>query len=316
MSALSHRDMDEFSLIERYFRRHQPGATDLELGIGDDAAIVRVPADRHLVVSVDTLVAGRHFQRDTAAADIGHKALAVNLSDLAAMGAAPRWWWLALSLPDADAHWLEAFSGGMFALAEQYDMALAGGDLVCGPLVVTMTVAGLVAPDQALCRRGAAAGDAIYVTGTLGAAALALRYQQVPAAPLHRPQPRVEAGRALVGLATACVDISDGLGIDLGQLLTASGVGATLDPAALPLPTTAVDVSGTQLWELAISGGDDYELCFTVPSAREQELPQRLCGIDVQLTRLGYTRRGAGLHWRTRDGACFRPSVAGYRHFG
>ena len=316
MSVPSHHDMDEFSLIERYLWRRKPAAADLELGIGDDAAIVRVPAERRLVVSVDTLVAGRHFRHDTAAADIGHKALAVNLSDLAAMGAEPRWWWLALSLPDADAHWLEDFSNGMFALAEQYDMALAGGDLVRGPLVITITAAGLVAPHQALCRKGAAAGDAIYVTGTLGAAALALRYQQAPAAPLHRPQPRVEAGRALVGLATACVDISDGLGIDLAQLLTASGVGATLDPAALPLPTTAVDISGTQLRELAIGGGDDYELCFTVPSAREQELPQRLGGIDVQLTRLGHTRRGTGLHWRTRDGACFQPSVVGYRHFG
>ena len=310
--------MDEFALIERYFRRGAPtaGAGGLELGIGDDAAILAVPAGHRLAVSVDTLVQGRHFAPGTAADALGHKALAVGLSDLAAMGAAPRWYWLALTLPAAETHWLEAFAAGMHALADRHGVVLAGGNLARGPLAVCVTVAGLVRPGRALRRAGAAAGDAIYVSGELGAAALALQDQRAPAERLQRPQPRVALGRALAGLASACIDVSDGFGADLGHLLAASGAGATLDPAALPLPAALVASPGheARAWQLAIGGGDDYELCFTVARQREPILRRRISGLDVCVTRVGEVERTPGLRWRTADGRDLQPA-AGYLHF-
>lgn len=311
--------MDEFELISRYFKRSvtPPAGSGLELGIGDDAAVLEVPADRRLAVSVDTLVAGRHFRPGTEAGSLGHKALAVGLSDLAAMGATPRWYWLALTMPAAEAHWLEAFAAGMHVLARRYDMVLAGGNLARGPLAICITVAGLVRPRQALRRDGATAGDAIYVSGELGAAAWALHTARAPAERLCRPEPQVELGLALAGLASACIDVSDGLGADLGHILAASGVGATLDPAALPLPTALVALPQRErAWQLAISGGDDYELCFTVPPAREPQLKQRLCELDVGVTRVGEVERRLGLRWRLADGRSFQPATTGYLHFG
>lgn len=311
--------MDEFELIERYFRRAVtiPAGSGVELGIGDDAAVLKVPAGHRLVVSVDTLVAGRHFVQEAEAGTLGYKALAVGLSDLAAMGATPCWYWLALTLPAAEARWLEAFAASMHALARRYDMVLAGGNLARGPLAICITVAGLVRPRQVLRRDGATAGDAIYVSGELGAAALALQAPRAPVERLCRPKPRVELGLALAGLASACIDVSDGFGADLGHLLTASGVGATLDPAALPLPAALVALPQRErAWQLAISGGDDYELCFTVPSAREEMLRRQLSELDVRVTRVGKVESRLGLRWRLVDGRNFQPTTMGYLHFG
>jgi thiamine-monophosphate kinase len=238
--------LTEFNLIERYFTR--PAAApdpDVILGIGDDAALVRVPTGMELAVATDTLVEGVHFPPQTAPETIGHKALAVNLSDMAAMGAEPRWATLALTLPQADEDWLTAFSSGFLALAAAEGVQLIGGDTTRGPLSITVQILGLLPSGSALRRSGACAGDLVYVTGTLGDAGLALRMLQhahgsaAVAAPLaqrlNQPQPRTQEGLALRGIASAAIDISDGLCADLGHILAASGVGAHINLAALPL---------------------------------------------------------------------------------
>ncbi len=319
----------EFKLIEHYFVRpaHAQRNRGVVLGIGDDAALLSVPAGQELAVSVDTLVAGIHFPEHTAPADIGHKALAVNLSDMAAMGAEPRWATLALTLPEVDAAWLEGFSAGFFALAERYNVTLVGGDTTRGPLSITVQMHGLVPQGQALRRAGARPGDLIYVTGELGDAGLALRslqgeirlspeYAAYSLARLNRPEPRIAAGLALRGIAHAAIDISDGLAADLGHILTASKVGATLHLERLPLSAgVASAVKKTGDWSLPLSAGDDYELCFTVPVKNESGLHDVLEHFACRSTCIGIIESTPGLRCELADGKIVTPDMKGYEHF-
>lgn len=317
---------DEFALIEKYFRRLTADRPDVILGIGDDAAILAVPAGHELVVSTDTLVAGVHFPDSTAPVDIGWKSLAVNLSDLAAMGADPCWVTLALTMPGADAAFLEPFCRGFADCAAPHGVTLVGGDLTRGPLSITVQIMGTVPAGTALLRSGAKAGDAIWVTGELGGAALGLAMVQgrhrgavddACVQRLNRPMPRVRAGLALRGLATACIDISDGLLTDLGHVLRASGLGARVELARLPLaPAVAALADAPQRRQLALEGGDDYELCFTAPAGAEERVRAVLSASGIGATRIGQVTSGSGVQWLDADGRAvdFGPAT-GYQHF-
>lgn len=312
----------EFELINRHFRRRPP-RDDVVLGVGDDAALLRPPAGQVLAATVDTLIAGVHFPEQTDPADIGHKALAVNLSDLAAMGAEPAWVTLAISLPHADEHWLRAFAEGFHALAARHRVALVGGDTTRGALSITVQALGWVPEGQAMRRDGARPGDALYVTGTLGDAGLGLAVLQGRAAVapqhretllerLNRPEPRVEAGIALRRLASAAIDISDGLAADLGHLLAASGVGAQVELPSLPRgdAVLAADPHG----QLAMTAGDDYELAFTLPPGREGELAA-LADRLPPVTCIGRIEVPPGLRLIDAVGDPVAFSLQGYDHF-
>ncbi len=312
----------EFDIIERYFQRAQPTRDDVLLGIGDDAALLQVPAGKQLVVAVDTLVAGRHFPEQTSAEDIGYKALAVNLSDLAAMGATPAWATLSLTLPALDASWLQAFSSGFFQLADEYAVTLVGGDTTCGPLSITVQVHGFVEPGKALRRDSARPGDAVYVSGIPGEAACALQTLlsgETPEATalerLNRPQPRVALGQDLAGLASAAIDISDGLLADLGHLLTASGCGATLWPERLPRSPVLQSVPDAQARSCQLNGGDDYELCFTLPNDKRSALAAVQEKHAVTLHEIGELEAQSGLRCVYADNRSEPPEVRGYDHF-
>ena len=262
---------NEAAIIAVIAARTGAARGDVVLGIGDDAAVVAPRAGHELILCTDTLVAGVHFPDDTAAAAVGHKALAVNLSDLAAMGAEPAWATLSLTLPTPDAGWVEAFIDGFAALAVRHGLQLVGGDTTRGPLSVTVTVAGQVPTGTALRRDGARPGDALFVTGTLGDAALALALLQCGApvppalrARLDRPEPRVDEGRALRGIANAAIDVSDGLLRDLDRLLAGTALGATVTVAALPRSDAFAAAGGVVGMQL--HGGDDYELLFAAPA--------------------------------------------------
>jgi len=321
----------EFDLIARIRRRTQARA-DVRLGIGDDAALLKPRPGQLLALSVDTLNAGVHFPFETAAADIGWKAAAVNLSDLAAMGAEPAWCSLSLSLPEADVDWLEAFLDGFLELADDHHLALVGGDTTRGPLSVSVSVFGFVPEAQALRRDGARDGDDIWVTGTLGDAAAGLQLVQGQGDAvaleldldahdwlvhrLHRPQPRVAAGLALRGLAHGCIDVSDGLLADLGHVLAASGCGAIIELSALPtLPALAACLRDEARWSLQCTGGDDYELCFTAPAARAAEVEAALRGCAVPACRIGRIQAEPGLRLLRPDGSAWQPQRAGFEHF-
>jgi thiamine-monophosphate kinase len=317
---------DEFDIIRRYFTQQSVARADVLTGIGDDAALLRVSPQVDLVVCMDTLVAGIHFPLDTPPAAIGHKALAVNLSDLAAMGAEPAWATLALTLPESNAFWLEEFSRGFFALAGQYGVQLIGGDTTHGPLAVTVQAHGLVPRGTALHRAGARAGDRIYVTGYLGDAGLALHLKQIAGGELRRrldyPQPRIEAGLALHGVASAAIDISDGLLADLGHLLEADRLGARIDVDCLPRSPAFLDVldgpglGGQPLFhELPLSAGDDYELCFTVPAQHCAALEQRLARFDCGYTTIGVIEAEPGIRCFLGSGEPYQPAATGYLHF-
>lgn len=318
--------MNEFEIIARYFKRAYPQSRgDLRLGIGDDAAIIRPAADAELLVSMDTLVAGAHFFANAPAADIARKALAVNLSDMAAMGARPRWLSLSLTLPGYDADWLSRFAAAFNDLAGRYSLVLIGGDLSRGPLSVTVQIHGEAPRGRALRRAGAQTGDHIYVTGELGAAAWALQClregrpeaaAEAEHARLHRPEARVKTGLALRDVARSCIDISDGLLADLGHILAASGLGAELMLPAIPLSQSLKTQPRATALELALSGGDDYELCFTLPP----DLPApalAALGRDCPVRCIGRTTPpGAGLTLLQADGRVYQPAFAGgYRHF-
>lgn len=313
---------NEFALIDR-LRARVRARTDVVLGIGDDAALLQVPPGHELAVTSDTLVAGVHFPLDTGVADLGWKALAVNLSDLAAMGAAPAWCTLALTLPAADADWLDAFLDGFLELAELHQVQLVGGDTTRGPLSITIAAHGLVPVGTALRRDGARVGDEIWVTGTLGDAAGALA-QHLAGGPfsaklryrLDRPTPRVDVGLMLRGRATAAIDVSDGLLADLGHVLAASGVGAKLDLGRLPTSRTLADhFDERRRWELQLAGGDDYELCFTAPPHAALDIEQALAGFDVSATVIGQIVAGHGIVCTTPDGDAYAPPARGYDHF-
>ena len=312
----------EFALVDRIRARVRARA-DVVLGIGDDAAILRVPAGHDLVVSCDTLVPGVHFPTETAPADIGWKALAVNLSDLAAMAATPAWCTLALTLPDADGEWVDAFLDGFLELAEQHAVTLVGGDTTRGPLSITITAHGFVPDGQALRRDGARAGDEVWVTGSIGDAAGALaqwRARRPSSAKLRhrldRPTPRIDAGLALRGLATAGIDLSDGLAADLGHVLKASGVGARIDLGRLPTSRTlAGHFDPAQRWPLQLSGGDDYELCFTAPASAALAIERAMASCEVTATVVGVLVAEPGLRFTTPEGEDYTPAVAGFQHF-
>jgi thiamine-monophosphate kinase len=320
--------LTEFQLIERFFTRQRTRRDDVSLGIGDDAALLTVPNGRKLVVTVDTLISGVHFPEDTDAYSVGHKALAVNLSDLAAMGAQPAWATLALTLPAADEAWLTAFARGFFELADEFGVQLVGGDTTRGPLSITVQAMGHVEPGAALMRGGARPGDLIYVTGTLGDAGLALlalqdevklpvKDRESVLARLNRPTPRIHAGMALAGIANAAVDISDGLSADLSHILEAGGVGAIVQVERLPISEALrrhFDMAGR--WTVPLTSGDDYELCFTVPSAKQAAAETALAAIGVPATWIGCIDARPGLHCLMDDGTEVSPGAYGYQHFG
>ena len=320
--------LGEFELIERFFSRSRAAARDdVVLGVGDDAALLRLPPGMELVAAVDTLVAGRHFPLDCDPRSIGHRALAVNLSDMAAMGATPAWATLALTLPSADARWLEGFSRGLLALAEAHGVALVGGDTTAGPLTISIQILGHVPAGTALRRDGAQPGDLLAVSGTLGdsGAGLALVTGRLAATDLPAaaavtqrfdyPTPRVRFGDIARGLASAAMDLSDGLAGDLPKLARASGLAAHVDVAQLPLSSALRSlVSLQQARDWALAAGDDYELLLAVPPQHRDELAAAARRLDLNFAVIGELRRGNGVHW-TLGGGSFAAPDRGYDHF-
>lgn len=320
--------MDEFALIERYFTRPVRDAS-VRLPIGDDAAIVAPAPGCEIAISVDMLVEGRHFLPDADPESLGHKTLAVNLSDLAAMGATPRWALLAGAWPDADERWLEGFARGFFALADRFGVSLIGGDTTRGPRNLCVTILGEVPAGTAIARGGAHAGDDVWVSGTLGDAMLALAALQgrtalSPEALAHlrprleRPEPRVALGQALRGIATAALDVSDGLTGDLAHILDASRAGARVELAALPRSDMlAAKLASERPLALSclLAGGDDYELCFTAAPADRARVEEagRRCGVAV--SRIGTITQASGLAVIGEDGAPLSALPRAFDHF-
>lgn len=319
--------VSEFELIDRYFKRGGARRDDVVIGIGDDGAVLRPRPDHELVVVTDTIVAGVHFPSTMTAADVGYRALAVNLSDLAAMGAEPAWCSLALTLPRADEEWLQGFAAGLLELAERFGMQLVGGDTTRGPLAVTVTAQGWVPAGGALRRAGACAGDGVYVSGTLGDAAAGLRVlmgmtecdaesRAALTRRFLRPEPRVALGRFLRGVASSAIDVSDGLAADLQHLLEAGGVGAEVRLDGLPISASLRTCErGEAAIERALGGGDDYELCFTVPPARESALREWRPDEGVALRRIGTIVVRPGLRFVNADGVVVDRHIPGYAHF-
>ena len=310
----------EFDLIARHFQR-APRRADVRLGVGDDAALLVPASGTELVMTADTLVAGVHFLPDTAPAALGHKALAVNLSDLAAMGAQPAWALLALTLPPDHAPWVAAFMRGFDALARRVGIELVGGDTTSGPLVITVTAVGQVPAGQALRRSGARVGDAIYLSGSVGGAGAGLGHRRgrgglpgaaarAACARLDRPQPRLTLGRALRGVASAAIDVSDGLAPDQGPILEERGVAARVALADLPIGPGVADTPAGRV--AALSAGDDYELCFTASPAADVQAAARAARCPV--TRIGTVERRAGLRVVDANGRRVRLARTGYVH--
>ncbi|WLI78783.1 thiamine-phosphate kinase [Kosakonia sp. H02] len=318
----------EFSLIARYFDRVRNARRDVETGIGDDCALLNVPEKQTLAISVDTLVAGNHFLPDIDPADLAYKALASNLSDLAAMGADPAWLTLALTLPEADETWLQTFSDSLFEQISYYDMQLIGGDTTRGPLSMTIGIHGYVPAGRAMKRSGARPGDWIYVTGTPGdsAAGLAILQNRLTVNDTEhaeyllkrhlRPTPRVLHGQALRNLATSAIDLSDGLISDLAHVLNASGCGARIDLDALPFSDAVLrHVEPEQALRWALSGGEDYELCFTVPELNRGALDVAIGHLGAPFTCIGQISADVeGLHF-TRAGKAVTLDWKGHDHF-
>ncbi len=315
--------MDEFEIIRRYFARESSGE-GIRVGIGDDGAVLIPAHDRDLISVVDTLVSGIHYPETLAAADIGYRAVAVNLSDVAAMGARPRWMTLALTLVNAERAWLDGFARGLFEAADEHALALVGGDTTRGEqTVISVQIIADVDPGKAMLRAGAEEGDAIYVTGTVGDAAAGLSILQsgLPGSDdvdylirqFTRPVARIEAGAAIASIAHAAIDLSDGLYTDLDKLLAASGVAGSLELADIPLSSQLTNLMDEDdALRFALGGGDDYELCFTA-SAAEDEIAAIRESTGVAITRLGQVLKGSGLKC-TRNGDQFDYQDAGYRH--
>ncbi|MBN8772534.1 MAG: thiamine-phosphate kinase [Thiobacillus sp.] len=314
----------EFDLIARHFTRATPGAV---LGVGDDCALLAPTPGMQLAVSSDMLLEGRHFSPQDSPAGLGHKSLAVNLSDLAAMGATPRWATLAIALPEENDAWLTAFARGFFRIADQHGIELVGGDTTRGTLAISITVMGEVPPGQALRRDGAQVGDDVWVSGVIGSAALALAYRQgrlfmeqidaarvLPA--LYLPTPRIELGLVLRGLASSAIDISDGLLGDLGHILERSHVGATLEFSALPtLPVTQAYLHEAVARDCVLAGGDDYELCFTAPASKRNAVLAAAASAGVTVTRIGHIHAEPGLTVNDANGQPLHVDKTGYDHF-
>ncbi len=316
----------EFDLIRRHFTRP---TRHTDLAVGDDAALLRPRPGMQLAVSTDMLVAGTHFFADTDPEDLGWKTLAVNVSDLAAMGATPRWAFLALALPGADEAWIAAFARGFFACADAHGVDLAGGDTTRGPLTLSVTIIGEVPQGEAITRAGGKAGDDLWVSGQPGMAALGLAAlrgetqlstagRAACIAALQRPQPRIALGLALRGVATAMLDVSDGLLGDLGHILECSATGAIIDGGALPLAAlreTGADEALAR--RCLLGGGDDYELLFTAPAARRADVDAISASLGLALHRIGtLTPEPATLWLRQGDGRLVPGTRSGYDHFG
>jgi thiamine-monophosphate kinase len=313
----------EFDIIRRYFTRKN----SVPLGIGDDAALIDITPGHQLVVSTDMLVSGRHFFPDADPFKLGHKSLAVNLSDMAAMGATPRWALLSLALPEADELWLQKFSDGFFALADEYNVALIGGDTTRGPLNICVTIMGETKPCEALRRDGAKAGDEIWVSGTLGDVALALAALQnrlsltpdelaICEQALHTPWPQVALGLALRGLANSAIDISDGLLADLGHILERSDVGAEIHFDRLPVSEimrSCLDDPVAQ--QCLLAGGDDYQLCFTASPAAHERVSAAAQGVNVAATCIGRITSMSGLTVLDSHNQPIKIQTKGFDHF-
>lgn len=316
----------EFEIIRQFFTLEKYRA-DVVYGIGDDAAILRVPENHELVQSVDTLVAGVHFPIKTSPQDIAYKALAVNLSDMAAMGAEPAWFSLAITLPNADDEWLKAFSESLSALAEKYNVQLIGGDTTSGPLCISITINGLVPVGKALMRNKAQVTDKIYVSGTIGDAALALAAWQGQCLlrdetvsylnkRLNRPTPQVELGLLLREHASSCIDISDGLAADLGHIADSSHVGAKIYFEKIPL-SKEFKLSLTDealVIPLVLSGGDDYELCFTLPAVKQAEFEKIIIDNKMSVTCIGEIESETGVRCLLNNRE-INIQTTGYVHF-
>lgn len=318
--------LSEFELIARYFTRPSAPDSRTALGVGDDCALLTPAPGMQLAVSTDMLVAGRHFFPDVDPLTLGHKCLAVNLSDLAAMGAQPIAFTLALALPEARAEWLAPFAQGMLSLADEHGCELVGGDTTKGPLTISITVFGEIPFNQALRRDAAKAGDDIWISGTLGDARLALaayrqelaldtESHQKAALRMHQPYPRLALGMALRGIAHAAIDISDGLAGDLGHILQRSGVGAQLDVDALPAGAVLQLQPPALRRQFALSGGDDYELCFTAPAARRKQVQAAAEHAATAVTRIGQIEAHSGLRLVTGDGQPLALTPTSFDHF-
>ena len=318
---------DEFSLINRYFSACGAAGNDTLLGVGDDCALLAPPTGEVLAVTTDTLLAGVHFPLDSPPRLIAQRALAVNLSDMAAMGATPRWFQLALTMPVANKDWLAEFSAGLNTMACQFNCALVGGDTTRGPLTISITLMGTVPSGQALKRSGAKPGDTIFVTGSLGDGAVALAVLEGrlststgDAAYLKerfwQPQARIAQGLAIRNFASSAIDISDGLIADLGHIAEASQVGAVVDVDKLPLSEAlcrTADPDRRLNW--ALSGGDDYELCFTVPADKVAQCQRLIDDGGLTATRIGQIIDGQGVRCVDKQGAPFEITGSGYQHF-
>ena len=314
--------LSEFEIIQQVFQQQETDRPDVHLGMGDDAAVVEVPEGYELAVSMDTMIEGVHFPADMKPKDIGYRALAVNLSDLAAMGAEPTWVTLALTIPEPNENWLKAFASGFFGLADQYNLQLIGGDTTRGKLSITVQVHGFLPKGKRLSRSGARPGDQIFVTGTLGDAAAGLKFWRESKQSyswlkqrLSRPTPRVEAGIELRNIATSAIDISDGLVADIGHILKASNAGARINMEALPLSLAlcgAVEPENAR--EFALTGGDDYELCFTVPVTKAHQIES--LALSDQISLIGEIETAPGLRYFSRDGSeVDLDGLTGYQHF-
>jgi len=321
---MSEKLTSEFDLIARHFTRPAANAV---LGVGDDAALIDVANGMDLAVSTDTMVSGTHFFPDVDPETLGHKSLAVNLSDMAAMGAMPYWATLALTLPQVNHDWLAAFAKGFFDLAEEFGVSLIGGDTTRGPLSLTVTIMGEVPAGAALRRGGAKAGNDIWVSGRIGDAALAVAHRhgrlkldeadyREAVMRLYEPTPRVRLGQALRGLATSAIDISDGLLADLGHIGRLSKVGAKVELASIPVSPIGAKHIGTHEGLTAIvAGGDDYELCFTAPVNSRDSIAELTDILGVPLTRIGEVTKGKGVSLVGADGESVTIDGRGFDHF-
>lgn len=314
--------MAEFSLIEAIARRAR-GRRDVALGIGDDAALLNPPPGYQLAVTQDTLNESIHFRSGDDPAAIGHKAAAVNLSDLAAMSAEPAWCLLSLALPSADRAWLDGFLDGFMGLMAAHDVALVGGDTTRGPCSISVTLIGVVPEGQSPLRSGARAGDDLWVTGSLGDAAAGLAGLGSREAAIYlrgrllHPQPRVMAGLALRRHARACIDISDGLLADLGHVLKASALGAEIWLPSLPAsPALLGCTEQEQRWQLQCAGGDDYELLFSAAPVDRASVERLVQGSGTQVTRIGKLVDSPGCRLLDAEGAVWQPAHSGFQHFG
>ena len=313
----------EFEIIKKYFQRHKDQSSRVLVSIGDDAAVIKTPKNKLIVTSMDTLVEGVHFPIDTLPQDLGHKLFAMNLGDVAAMGAQPDMVLLALTLKKTDEVWLSAFADGFFSLADRYRIDLIGGDITAGTLSISVVINGLVSKNEAICLNGAKVRDLIYVTGTLGDAGLALsllnQRKEIDSFlfnRLNRPVPRVEAGLALRRIANAAIDISDGLIADLEKMTTASQVGAEIHADRLPLSKSLKEKCEIKTaWQYALTSGDDYELCFTVPPEKSDQLETAFKSLDCGWQCIGEIVTGTSVAVMDSQNNTLKIEKKGYQHF-